>query len=249
MRAMKSAILVFAIVTGAAAQSPEPPLSDSRLTVHTLLREDVFAGFLANDMARFARAERNIDALMRERPNDRGNLLAWRGSTNLYRAVLAHEAGNADEFQRHLEAARDAFASASAAQPTAGNDGATAIIGGSFAVFADRFPAEQRAAAWAQAYAAYSTLWKQQGAMADKLPVHLRGELLAGLAQSAQRTGRTEEMAQHLDRMLTLLQGTAYEAMAKQWKANPTAAADTSLTCKNCHNPGRLASRLAALNQ
>lgn len=87
------------------------------------------------------------------------------------------------------------------------------------------------------------------GAIVDKLPVHHRGELLSGLAQSAQRTGRTEESAQHVDRMLSLLQGTPYEAMAKQWKANPASAADTSLTCKNCHNPGRLASRLAALSQ
>jgi hypothetical protein len=247
MRAMKTVILVVAVVTVAAAQSPEPPLSDTRLPVHTLLREDVFAGFMDNDMTRFARAERNIDVLMGERPGERGNLLAWRGSTSLYRAVLAHDAGNAGEFERHLQIARDAFAAA--AQTTSGNEGVAAITGGSFAVFADRFPPDHRAAAWAQAYEAYSTLWKQQGAIVDKLPVHHRGELLAGLAQSAQRTGRTEEAAQHLDRMLALLQGTAYEVTAKQWKANPTVAANTTLTCKNCHNPGRLAPRLAALNQ
>jgi hypothetical protein len=38
--------------------------------------------------------------------------------------------------------------------------------------------------------------------------VHHRGEVIGGLVQSAQRTGRTEEMALHLDRMLTLLHGT-----------------------------------------
>lgn len=247
MRAMKSLLLVFGIVVGVAAQAPEPPLSDSRLTVHTLLREDVFAGFLANDMGRFARAERNIDHLLQQRPSERGNLMAWKGSTALYRAVLAHEAGKADEFQRLLQAARDAFANA--AQQTAGNDGVAAITGGSLAVFADRLPEPHRAAAWSQAYVAYSTLWKQQGTVVDKLPVHHRGELLAGLAQSAQRTGRTEEVTEHLERMLTHLQGTAYEAMAKQWKADPASAATSSLTCKNCHNPGRLASRLDALKQ
>ncbi len=135
MRAMKSLLLVFGIVVGAAAQAPEPPLSDSRLTVHTLLREDVFAGFLANDMGRFARAERNIEQLLQQRPAERGNLMAWKGSTALYRAVLAHEAGKADEFQRLLQAARDAFGDA--AQPGSGNDGVAAITGGSLAVFAD----------------------------------------------------------------------------------------------------------------
>ena len=247
MRAMKSLLLVFGIVVGVAAQAPDPPLADSRLTVHTLLREDVFAGFLANDLGRFARAERNIDQLLQQRPSERGNLMAWKGSTALYRAVLAHEAGKADEFQRLLQAAHNAFGDA--AQQSSGNDGVAAITGGSLAVFADRLPEPQRAAAWAQAYAAYSSLWKQQGAVVDKLPVHHRGELLAGLAQSAQRTGRIEEVAQHLERMLTHMQGTAYEAMAKQWKADPASAGTSSLTCKNCHNPGRLASRLDALKQ
>jgi hypothetical protein len=56
-------------------------------------------------------------------------------------------------------------------------------------------------------------------------------------------------MTTNLDRMLTHLQGTPYEAMAKQWKADPSSAATTTLTCKNCHNPGRLSSQLATLQQ
>ena len=188
--------------------------------------------------------ERNIEQLLTDRPDQRGNLLAWTASTNLYRAVLAHEAGKADGFERHFQAALDAFAEAAAL--TSGNEGVAAITGGSLSVFADRLPEQHRAAAWAQAYAAYSMLWKQQGAVVDKLPVHHRGELLAGLTQTAQRTGHVEETAQHLERMLTHLQGTPYEAMAKEWKADPAAAAKTNLTCKNCHNPGRLAPTIAA---
>jgi len=247
MRAMKTLALVFGLVVVAAAQSPEPPLSESRLTVHTLLREDIFAGFLANDMTRFERGERNIQQLLRDRPDQRGNLMAWAGATKLHRAVLAHQAGKADEFQKYYREAREAFAEA--AGQTSGNEGVAAITGGSYSVFADRLPQQDRAAAWADAYAAYSRLWKQQGAAIDKLPVHHRGELLAGLTQSAQRTGRTEEVVQNIDRMLTYLPGTPYEAMAKQWKADPASAATTSLTCKNCHNAGRLAPTLAALKQ
>jgi hypothetical protein len=83
----------------------------------------------------------------------------------------------------------------------------------------------------------------------EKMPVHFKGEVLAGLTQSAQRTGRTDEAALHLDRMLTVLAGTRYEPMAQQWKADPSSAATSNLTCKNCHNPGRLAARLQALNK
>ena len=247
MRVFASLVLVFGVIGGITAQSPEPPLADTRLTVHTLLREDIFAGFMANDMVRFARGERNIEQLLKDRPDQRGNVLAWRGSATLHRAVLAHESGKADEFGKQLEAARAAFAEA--AKQTTGNEGVAAITGGTYSVFADRLPEPHRATAWADAYAAYSLLWKQQGAAIDKLPVHHRGEVLGGLVQSAQRTGRTEEMAQHLDRMLTLMQGTPYEATAQQWKANPASAAATKVTCKNCHNPGRLTSQLAAMQK
>jgi hypothetical protein len=247
MRVLASLVLVFGVIGGVTAQSPEPPLADSRLTVHTLLREDIFAGFMANDMVRFARGERNIEQLLKDRPDQRGNVLAWKGSATMHRAVLAHESGKADEFSKQLEAARAAFAEA--AKQTTGNEGVAAITGGTYSVFADRLPEPHRATAWADAYAAYSLLWKQQGAAIDKLPVHHRGEVLGGLVQSAQRTGRTEEMGQHLDRMLTLLQGTPYEAAAQQWKANPASAATTKVTCKNCHNPGRLTSQLATLQK
>ena len=243
----KTVLLVVALSAGVAAQSPDPPLSDTRLTVHTLVREDLFAGFLSNDQTRFARGERSVEVLLRERPDQRANLLAWQGSTALYRAVLAHEAGRADEFERLYRSARDAFAEASRLQTV--EDGVPAIIGGSLSLFADRLPQAYRPIAWNEAYEAYSLLWKGQAPILDKLPVHHRGELLGGLAQSAQRTGRTEEMDQYLDRMLIALQGTPYEATAKQWKSDPAVAASTRLTCKNCHNPGRLGPRLAELNK
>ena len=247
MRVLTSVVLMCLTIAGMRAQSQEPPLSNARLTVHTLLREDLFAGFLANDMVRFARGERNVEQLLNDRPDQRANLLAWKGLAMMHRAILAHEAGNNDEFLKHLAASRAAFAEAGTLP--SGNDGVAAITGGTLAVFADRLPEPHRAAAWADAYSSYSLLWKQQGAVIDKLPVHHRGEVLGGLAQSAQRTGRIDEMGQHLDRMITLLKGTQYETTAQQWKANPASAATTHLTCKNCHNPGRLSPQLASLQK
>ena len=247
MRKFQSALVLFAAVGVAAAQAPEPPLSDTRLTVHTLVREDVFAGLIGNEMERFARGERNIESLLELRPSERANLIAWRGLTALYRAVVAHEAGKADEFAQHFQRAQDDFAEA--AKASSGNDGVAAITGGTLVFLADRLPEKHRPAAWAQTYDAYSILWKQQGAGIDKMPPHFRGEVLAGMAQSAQRTGRTEEAAQFVDKMLVVMQGTPYEATAKQWKADPASASTTNLACKNCHNPGRLNARLAALDK
>ena len=212
MRAAKCALAVFAVMVTAAAQSADPPLSDSRLTVHSLVREDLFAGFLDNNMTRFERGEQSVATLLTERPSEKANLLAWKAGASMYRAVVAHEAGKPADFQRYLAEARKGFAEA--ARPESGNDGVAAVTGGVLVIFADRLPSEERAATWQQAYEAYSALWKQQGPAIEKLPVHHRGEVLAGLAQSARRTGRTEEAAQFVDRILTLMPGTPYEQAA-----------------------------------
>jgi hypothetical protein len=83
----------FVVISVAlSAQAPEPPVADTRLTVHTLLREDAFAGYLQNDLARLARAEKNVDLLLASRPGDRPSLLAWQGGIALTRAVVANEA-------------------------------------------------------------------------------------------------------------------------------------------------------------
>jgi hypothetical protein len=77
--------------------------------------------------------------------------------------------------------------------------------------------------------------------------VHLRGELLGGLAQSALRTGRTKEMTEYVDKIIDLLPDTAYARVAKEWHEEPTSAATKRITCLSCHAPGRLAARQAAL--
>jgi hypothetical protein len=247
MRAVIIGLFASVVSVAAWAQTPDQFLNEPRLTIHTLVREDIFAGFLDDNMTRFSRGEKNIELLLKERPGERGNLLAWKAGAATYRAVRAHEAGNAEEFERLFSQARAGFAEAATLQGD--GIGVAAVTGGTLALFADRLPEKHRAAAWSQAYDAYSLLWKRQGAAIEKLPLHLKGEVLAGLAQSAQRTGRTAEATEHLDKMLALLAGTPYEAAAQKWKSDPGSAATTNLTCKNCHAPGRLSARVKALGQ
>lgn len=242
-------ILGFFVVISAAlsAQAPEPPITDTRLTVHTLVREDIFAGFLQNDLTRLARAEKNIDLMLASRLGDRASLLAWQGSTALTRAVVANEGKQPDLFRQHYRRAVDLFAEAMRLGPD--NVGVFAVTGGTQVSLADRLPAAERAAGWEQAYAAYQQLWKLQGAAIEKLPLHHKGEVLSGLAQSAQRTGRSEETTMQIDRMLALLPGTPYAKSAQQWKDDPSARAQIKLTCQTCHAPGTLLSRLAELSK
>lgn len=229
------------------AQSPEPPLANTRLTVNTLVREDIFAGFLRNDLVRLARAEKNLELLLASRPADRPTLLAWQGSAALTRAALANEANQPEQFRQHHGRALDLFAEAMSLAPD--SVAVFAITGGSQVSLADRLPAAERAAGWEQAYHAYQQLWRLQGSAIEQLSVHHKGEVLSGLTQSAQRTGRDEEVAAQLDRILALLPDTPYANRARQWKDDPSARTETKLTCQTCHAPGTLAARLEAVSQ
>lgn len=246
MYIIKRVLFLAVLVTVTTAQSLEPPLSDSRLSIHTLLREDIFAGFLADDMERFSRGEKNINLLLEKRPSEKAGLLAWKGGATLYRAVRAYEKNRVDEFQQNYRLALDLFSQAE--KLSSSLDGVAAITGGSYVLLADRLPEENRPAAWSQAYQSYQLLWKQQASAVEKLPLHFRGELLGGLAQSAQRTGRTQEVEQYLDKIIAVMQKTPYESVARKWRENPRSAASTSITCLSCHEPGRLAARVSMLN-
>ena len=248
---MRTALLtlgfVAAISSAIPAQAPEPPLADTRLTVHTLVREDIFAGFLQNDLTRLARAEKNLEQLLASRPADRASILAWQGSVALTRAALANEAKQPDQFRQQYRRAQDLFAEAMKLGPD--NVGVFAITGGTQTSVADRLPPQERAAGWELGYTAYQRLWKLQEQGIEKLPLHHKGEVLSGLAQAAQRTGRTEEANAQVERMLVLLPDTPYAARARQWKEDPAARTTTKLTCQTCHAAGTLVARLAEVSK
>jgi tetratricopeptide (TPR) repeat protein len=239
--------LVFAALSlaSALAESPEPPLDNKRVAIHTLVREDIFAGWIDQDMDRFERGEKNIELLLEKRPNERAGLVAWKGGAKLYRAVLALEADDKEAFQKYYDEAVANLDEAKKLGPK--NPGVAAIVGGSYLTFGDRLPEELRASAWEKAYENYQILWSQQGKLVDRLPVHIRGELLSGLVQSAHRTGRDKEYAEHLDKIIAVLPDTGYQKVALEWKENPQAAATGNISCKSCHAEGRLRARLAVI--
>ena len=244
---MAKSIVVFCLFTITAfGQVPELTPLDKRLSIHTLVREDIFAGILTNDMDRLSRGEKNVELLLTERPKAKAPLLSWKGDIALYRSVVAYEGKRDAEFELQYRQALELFSEANRlADP--GDIGVAAVSGAGLLLFGDRLPERYRAAAYAAAYDAYNAMWKVQSGAVDKMPLHSKGELLAGLAQSAQRTGRAEESSRYLDQILASLPGTPYESRAKAWKARPEMAGRSSLNCQTCHEGGRLAARTAAL--
>ena len=248
MRIFTGGLLAVLLAGAVSAQpTPDPPLDDTRLSIHTLVREDIFAGFMTGNAARMARGEANVRKLLDSRPNDRAALLAWQGGAEFYRAVRARETGGTSEYRRLLADADRRWTEAEALNSP--DPGTAATLAGSIVLFGDRLAPEDRPAAWERAYRGYSALYAQQGGILDKLPPHHRGEVMAGLVQSAQRSGRRGEFTAALERMLPLVKGTPYEATALQWKADPASAARSNLACKQCHDRGRLAPIMAGVGK
>lgn len=237
-------LCVLAAFGSARAQESAPPagaVDERRLAVSTLIREDLFAGFLANDMRRFELGEKKLETLLQERPKAKAELLAWQGATLLYRAVLHFEKSQASEGDKLLAKATALFEEASALSPK--GIAVLAIRGGMFAMLGDRLPEAHRPRAWQQLYTHYTALAAEQAAFFDKMPVHHRGEVLGGLALAAERMGKAEERDRHLERILNTLAGTPYARVAARWKENPEIASRTSTACQTCHEPGRLAAQ------
>ena len=219
--------------------------NDPRLTVHTIVRENIFAGYMVKDMIRLAKGEAMLEQLDKERPDQRQHVRAWQGGAATFRAVLAYENGDRATGDRLYSIAQSRFDEALKLGPNDG--GVWAVIATVNGLFADRLPVDKRGAAWSTAYDAYRRIAPQLMATVDTLPSHFKGELLAGLVMSAQRTGHREEFTMSLDKMIQVTENTPYSRSARTWKENPETVAHSTLLCKSCHEPGRLEARKAAL--
>jgi hypothetical protein len=90
-------------------------------------------------------------------------------------------------------------------------------------------------------------MWKMQSPMLGDLELHNKGELLAGMAQSAARAGHAEEAREFAKRILETMPDTPYAKATQRWLERPETMAHAKIACQTCHEPGRLAARTAAL--
>jgi hypothetical protein len=204
------------------------------------VREDIFAGFLANDTERFEQGMAKIDAGLAELKGGEGTktLIGWRAGGEMYLAVRAFERGDRAGFDKLYAKAVASFA-ASKVPPLEGPT--FAIEGGVYATFGERLPAELKKTAYERIEANYTALRQAQSQFFDKLSLHERGEVLSGLAQAAQRLGRAEVARQRMEEVIASLPGSPYERRAKLWLDRPELAATTSMMCLTCHDANRLA--------
>lgn len=218
------------------------------IRVSTWVREDLFAGYLDGDMTRFKQGVQKLDRILAANPKA-ADVLAWKGDNLLFLGVRAYEAGNAAAFDAEYRKALELFAQAAAITkqaPPPYRAGVFAITGGGFTVMADRMPPKYRREAWTKVRENYTALREAQKETFDKLPVHFRGEVMAGLAQAAQRLGEKENAKALTQELVTALPGTPYAVFGKRWLDKPATMATSKVTCVSCHDPGRLHAMLNA---
>jgi hypothetical protein len=127
--------------------------------------------------------------------------------------------------------------------------GAIAVSAASNVYFADRMPQAERKASLERGSKYFQFLYQGQKAALDQLPLHIKGELLAGLAQSAAKLEKQQEAEAWLKMIVEKMPGTVYESRAKRWLEQPQMAAKGTMVCMTCHDEGRLKPRLAALEK
>ncbi len=211
---------------------------DSKLPIHTLVREDIFAGLLSGDMERSARGYEKLQALKKSRPADLPEIQAWESSVLGLRAANAFKEGKTNDANELLDQAVKLQNEALAKAPK--SVGVIAVVGGTWVTIADRFPSEQSKPLWQTTLAMYKSLLKMQESILPKLPLHNRGELLTGIVQAAQRAGDTATFDKYFPVAQESLKGTSYGALLARWASEPALRDRTNISCKSCHDPGKL---------
>ncbi len=212
------------------------------ITVSQWVREDYFAAYLGKDMASFAKGEAKAMEIMLA--TDDAEARAWVASGKLFLAARAYQAGNKSEagallFDEAMEGANRALFRK--------NPSAMRILAASYVLFADRFPGELRERLYRDGRTLFIQIRQQEGAGLDRLPLHMKGEVLAGQAQAAMKLGLQEEATRHLREIVEKLPDTHYAQTAEKWLADPASAVKGQLVCQSCHEPNRLANRLKAI--
>ena len=239
---MKPFVLATFLGLASAAFAQQP-----RLTLHWLVREDIFAGLLANDRVRLEKGAQTLDRVASYYPESQ--VVAWRAGVEMMRAIWAHEEGKTEDFRRHYSLAITYF---DRCRATAGQENAAIpeiFEGGIYVVISDRLPESLRPGAWERTYQAYKRLNAMEAPRLDRLPVHMRGEVVAGLAVATQRTGRTAELPAALAAVREKLPNTPYSRAADRWIADPASATKVRMACLTCHEPNTLGPKLDSLHK
>ena len=237
LRAGILCLLAFALLPAA-----ENLVKPDKISIDTWVREELFAGWIANDLDAFQHGVRKLDAYLQDHPDD-AEALALNYLAIAYRMRQALAAGDDAAYRRHLATANDVLQKTFATNPE--NPGPYIIVGSALVRLASSAPEPDRARMYRDGRDLLNKVPGLQKDYFDTLPPHMRGELWSQIAFASDRLGETAERDRVISEILTKLQGSPYETRARHWQKLSNLKNEGDYACLSCHEPGRLASVLA----
>jgi len=229
----------FALALGSAAGVGAQDRPPKNIPFYTWVREDTFAGWMNNDPVRHARGMARAQQWLDEHPGS-AEAINWLGTGKVFEATVAYEAGDAARGDALYEQGLATMEKGLALAPD--HPGLLATTAGTFMAFARKLPDKYYRAAVEKARQHYALLYKAQEPIGlDKFPLHLKGEVLAGVAETEFRVGDRDKAIVFLKRIATGMPNTPYAKTADVWLAAPDSIGKQDrLVCGSCHEAGRI---------
>ena len=195
------------------------------------VRNDFFAGF-AGDKAAFDRGMKAAEQAIAESPNDSAEALAWHGAGLLSLAGPKFAQGDFANGVQLWTKANEEMAKAGEQEPH--NPGVLIPRAAAWFAASRATPPEMGAPVLAKAIADYETVYEMQKAYFDKLDIHMRSELLFGLADGNARRGDNAKAREWFEKLATLGVKSGHQEQAELFLKGEKYAV-TGIGCVGCH--------------
>jgi tetratricopeptide (TPR) repeat protein len=233
-RALTLAALGFVAALSATLLVADRPRAQEPLTPSPFLyavRSDFFLGLGRGDMVRLERGMKFCETTLAAEPNH-AEALVWHGAGLAY---LAGVAMNAKDMIKARDLVEQAIKEMDRAVALAPNYMFVVVPRASaLSAVANRWPDRARAQTMLQeAAAGFEMAYAVERPVFDRLSVHRRGEMLAGLAETYWRLGDKDKSREYLQLITRELPDTPYQSRAQAWLEEGSSAG--RLSCLTCH--------------
>ena len=195
------------------------------------VRNDFFAGF-AGDKAALDRAMKTADEAIADSPDNSAEALAWHGAGLLFLSGPKFAQGDFANGMQMWTKANEEMTKAGEQEPR----NPAVLIPRAAAWFAASraTPPEMGTPVLAKAIADYQTVYELQKAYFDKLDIHMRSELLFGLADGNARMGDNAKAREWFEKLAALGAKSGHLEQAELFLKGDKYAVK-GIGCVGCH--------------
>lgn len=222
------ALTVLSATVAPAQNAPRVLTDDDRFDM--LVRPDFFAGF-AGDAARLAKGMKTCEDTLAANPEHAGALV-WHGGGLMFMAGQAARQQDFETARQRATKGREEMDRAYRLAPDSLNVMLVRAVVLNTAAPNVRDRAQGRAMQQ-ESVAGFEKALAIQTPYLGRMSEHSRGELLAGLAEGWSRLGDADKARGYLQRIVTELPNTRYEARARAWMEDGPQSGP--MTCLTCH--------------